>query len=302
LVFLLQQVSFLTAGRGWRAPRGRDINDQEVAFMTRSRSLLAALLIAGTVLTLAPSISSAQFGRRWGGGMGTGYYGGGYGNYGNSWGGYYGSGWGYDRGYYPSYGYSNYGYYNPGLSLNWNSYPAYSGYPMYSSDYSYPSYSGYYGNPGFYGSQGMRLGSPDYQYGSLSEDMKNRAFLNVRLPSPDAEVWVEGDKTRSTGQFREFMSPPLDPDKKYSYEIKARWMENGKEVTRTKKVSVRPNAPTMVDFTAADRDDKDRSGTDKDRTPETDKDRTKSSGSDRPDTDKKLPLPDPDKKPPSPDK
>jgi uncharacterized protein (TIGR03000 family) len=276
--------------------------------MTRSRSLLAALLIAGIVLALAPSLSSAQYrggfyggGARWGGGVGTGYYGGGYGGYyGNGWGGYPGY-YAYDRGSYPSYGYSSYSNYNPGFSLNWNSYPTYSGYysnygyPSYSYSNAgmnsyYPSYSGYYGNSGFYGAQGMQYGSSDYaggmnyQYGSLSEDMRNRAFLNVRLPSSDAEVWIEGDKTRSTGMLREYMSPTLDPDKRYSYEIKARWMENGKEVTRTKKVSVRVNAPTLVDFTTADRGDTDRPGTDKDRTPGTDKDRSPGTDKDRPGT------------------
>jgi len=248
--------------------------------MTRSRSLAVALLIAGSVLALAPSISSAQYrgrynggGRNWGVGIGTGYYGGGYGGYyGSGYGGYYGNTYpGYGYGYNPSYGYSNSGYYSPGYSLNWNSYPTYSDLGM---NYSAPIDAGYYGNSDSAGGMG-------YQYGSLSGDMSNRAFLNVRLPAPDAEVWIEGDKTRSMGFFREYMSPALDPEKRYSYEIKVRWTENGKEVTRTKKVPVRPNAPTLVDFTVADRGDMDRPETDRDRIPGTDKDR-KLPGSDRP--------------------
>jgi uncharacterized protein (TIGR03000 family) len=298
--------------------------------MTRSRSLLAALLIAGTVLTLAPSIGSAQYFRVWGPGtsyLGNlspsygyysspnyGYYGSPtFGYYANPTFGYYASpnyayyvdrnygyyysptyvspdyayygsmypAYGYGAGDYPTYRSYGYGYYNPGNSLNWNSSPAWGN----NTSYSYPRTS----DSGYYGGQGMVFGtsgySGGYPYGTLSEDKKNRAVLNLRLPSADAEVWVGGDKTRSTGLLREFMSPPLDPEKKYSYEIKVRWMENGKEMTRTKKVSVRANAPTTVDFTAGDRDDKDRSGTDKDR-PGTNPDRPSS------DPDKKLPLPD----------
>ncbi len=278
--------------------------------MTRSRSLFAALLIAGTVMTLTPSLSSAQYGGVYGGGprwgVGTGYYG----NYsGPAYGGYYGStypGYGYNGLYSPNYRYSNYGYYSPGYSLNWNSYPSWGYYSAYTPNY-YSSDTGVnYSSPSnlsYYGGQGMQYGSSDssggtnYRYGNLSSDMQNRAFLNVRLPSPDAEVWIEGDKTRSMGTWREYMSPPLDPDKRYSYEIKARWMENGKEVTRTKKVSVRLNAPTVVDFTA-DRGDTDRdrgSGTDKDRNSGTEKDRTPGTDKDRTPDKKSSNPPDPDK-------
>jgi hypothetical protein len=141
---------FLTAGLGRCAPRGRDSNDQEVAFMTRSRRPFAALLIAGTVLTLAPSISSAQYFRVWG--PGTSYLGNlspNYGYYSSPIYGYYGSP---TFGYYGSptfgnYASPNYGYYaNP--NFGYYSSPTYVdrnyGY-YYSPTYVSPDY-GYYGS------------------------------------------------------------------------------------------------------------------------------------------------------------
>ena len=44
------------------------------------------------------------------------------------------------------------------------------------------------------------------------------------------------------------MSPPLDPDKTYTYSVQAKWMENGKPMDQTRTVTVTPNQTAMVDF------------------------------------------------------
>jgi uncharacterized protein (TIGR03000 family) len=64
-----------------------------------------------------------------------------------------------------------------------------------------------------------------------------RAQITVSVPV-DAEIWFEGSKTTSTGSVREFHSPPLTPGGRYPYEVRARWNENGHEVTQTQKVQV----------------------------------------------------------------
>jgi uncharacterized protein (TIGR03000 family) len=74
-------------------------------------------------------------------------------------------------------------------------------------------------------------------------------LLVVRAPA-DAEIVIEGAKTMAKGTVRQFISPPLEPGRHYTYEIKAKWMDNGREVTRTQKLDdVRPGARLNVDLT-----------------------------------------------------
>jgi uncharacterized protein (TIGR03000 family) len=61
--------------------------------------------------------------------------------------------------------------------------------------------------------------------------------VNVSVPA-DAEIWFDGNKTRQTGPARSFVSPPITPGHDYAYVLKARWLENGKEVTQTRRVIV----------------------------------------------------------------
>jgi hypothetical protein len=46
------------------------------------------------------------------------------------------------------------------------------------------------------------------------------------------------------------VSPPLDANHSYTYEITAAWTENGGTTERTHKVQVRPGQPVNVDFLA----------------------------------------------------
>jgi uncharacterized protein (TIGR03000 family) len=75
----------------------------------------------------------------------------------------------------------------------------------------------------------------------------NSAHVTVSAP-PDAAIWFDGTKTASTGSVREYQSPPLPPGNRYSYEVRARWNENGHEVTQTQKVEVTARAHVNVDF------------------------------------------------------
>jgi uncharacterized protein (TIGR03000 family) len=66
----------------------------------------------------------------------------------------------------------------------------------------------------------------------------------------NAEVWFEGAKTTSTGSVREYQSPPLSPGR-YTYHIRARWTENGRDITQTKNVTVSSGAHVTVEFPTA---------------------------------------------------
>jgi uncharacterized protein (TIGR03000 family) len=213
-----------------------------------------ALLFGASALLLVPAAASAQYR------FGMGGYRGGYSGYSP---GYYNS-FGYSPGYYSSYGYSPYGSgYYPGYSTygGWSN-PGYAwgnyntgGY--YGGAYTAPGYAAtdfYYNTPGassYYGSGYAGDMGSSYAYGNRTgAGVRDAALLNVRLPDPNAEVWVDGKQTRQRGTWREYESPPLNPDRNYTYEVRARWTENGRTEEQTRTVPVRANGVATVDFTA----------------------------------------------------
>ncbi len=82
------------------------------------------------------------------------------------------------------------------------------------------------------------------------------ATVDVRVPA-DAELRVQGRVMRQTGSVRKFVSPPLDPDRTYTYKVEARWTENGKLMTQSRQITLssghhvtvdlRPDEGTVVD-------------------------------------------------------
>jgi len=205
------------------------------------------LLLAGAVFVSTPAAGQAAGP---GGHFGGGHFGGGH------FGGYHG---GFHSGY--SGGYSHYGshpYY--GYHPNPGSYYPYAGYypyygggyfpnPIYNSgssdiDPSYPPY------PKSEAGSSDEVPLPTDPGGASSyspEPPDNTAKLKVKVPA-DAEVWFDGTKTTSTGPVREFQSPALAPGQKYSYQVRARWQENGHEVTQTQNVDVKAGADIDVGF------------------------------------------------------
>jgi uncharacterized protein (TIGR03000 family) len=196
----------------------------------------AAALFGAAALLLVPATASAQVS------INIGRYGGGY--YGTMPGYYYGTMPGY-YGYSP---YSTYGAWQyPGTI--WGSYTR-GAYTIPNYAYTVPNYAAtdfYYNAPAMSSSGAGSY----YSYGAPAEaETRDSVRLNVRLPDPNAEVWVEGKLTNQRGTLREFVSPPLNPDKSYTYDVRARWTENGKDVERTRTVPVRANGNITVDFTA----------------------------------------------------
>jgi len=198
------------------------------------------LAVAGLLLTPAPS--QAQ---RFGGG-----YRGGYGGYYGGYGGYYQPGYSYGwGGYNPSYGYG------------WGSYyPGYSYSP--GTTYSYPTTSYYYPRSTYYPSSAsypyystnMITDNPASTSTSQSfyppQENANEQVAHVRVEVPaNAEVFFEGQKTQQGGSDRLFVTPPLQKEKTFYYEVKARWMDNGKEVERTQRVNVHAGDNAVVNFT-----------------------------------------------------
>jgi uncharacterized protein (TIGR03000 family) len=250
----------------------------------------AMMFIAASVL-LTPAPASAQVIIR-PGGFGIGGFGGiggfsgfggfsglGYGGYG----GYFRSpyspispafnpagfgGYTYGNPLFPSYVPTTYGT-NPFVTGGYG-YPGLYGYgqgynPSYETSIATPSWlvgpsPGYAGT----GAPRMRQGSTVYPampavgggqlVGSLPSTAlpTEPAVIDVKLPDPDAEVWVEGSRTTQTGIDRRYVSPALSPGSDYVYAIRARWRdERGAIQVQQQNVVVQAGARVNVVFPTA---------------------------------------------------
>lgn len=75
------------------------------------------------------------------------------------------------------------------------------------------------------------------------------AYLEIQVPA-EAEVWIDDTKTQQAGQARTFVTPPLASDKVFTYEIKAKWNEDGKAVEQSQIVMVQAGKRVQVSFPA----------------------------------------------------
>lgn len=159
--------------------------------------------------------------------------------------------------------------------------------PLYTSRYPYPpSYYGYNldeTNPGYYGGgrythyysygRGFGLANfPDSLPGYVPPSVMTAyrigysppiivtapvlvpvpggpdvARIDVQVPA-DAEVWIEDAPTAQTGPERHFVSPPLLRGRRYAYQLRARWTENGKAVEQTRDLVVRAGEHAAARF------------------------------------------------------
>ena len=70
------------------------------------------------------------------------------------------------------------------------------------------------------------------------------AYIRVRVPA-GAELWINGQKGKQAGAVREFVTPALDPDHIYVYNVRARWTEEG-GINVEKSLRVRTISGTRV--------------------------------------------------------
>jgi uncharacterized protein (TIGR03000 family) len=194
----------------------------------------AMLTIAVAALMIFPDVSDAQWRQRY-----WGYYG--YGPY------YYGYGYSpYYRNYSPYYyGYGS--YYSP----------YYYGYTPYYRSYYY-SYPGYwYGGAGYpisyNNSAGGNSGSAYVDPIALYEQANTQtrpATINVRVPDPTAQVWINGQLMQQQGLVRTYYTTePLSAAGSNSYSIAVKWVQNGQPVEHVRDVRVMPGGYENVDFT-----------------------------------------------------
>jgi uncharacterized protein (TIGR03000 family) len=207
-------------------------------FMSQRRTLIALCAVAVSALLLLPDVSSAQFFGR--GGRGYGGY--------RGWGGAYG-GWGnygYGNPYYTGYGYSSPGYWSsPYYGGTWGGTyvtPGNWNYNPQPYNYSTPTFNGGYSNT----VSTQSAYPPDGRSQMPAE--RNRALIDVHVP-PNAQVSFDGSPTQQQGAERHFMTPPLDPNSQYTYNVTAKWMDQtGKERRDSRTVRLTPGQRTEVNF------------------------------------------------------
>lgn len=76
---------------------------------------------------------------------------------------------------------------------------------------------------------------------------KDSAAITVKAPS-NSQIWFDGTLMAPGGTVREYFSPSLTPGHNYTYEIQARWNQNGREVAQSQKVEISAGARVSVDF------------------------------------------------------
>ena len=91
------------------------------------------------------------------------------------------------------------------------------------------------------------FGPGEYLLNTALTPVQTTALVNVWVPA-DAELRFEGIRTDLSGSFRRFTTPPLVPGREYTYHVDATWMENGRQVTRTRTVPIRAGDRLYVDF------------------------------------------------------
>jgi uncharacterized protein (TIGR03000 family) len=192
---------------------------------------------------------------------GWGWFRRGYGSYGGgSWGSHYGS-WG--GGSWRGGSWGNYGYggsrgsagYSRGVwSGSWGG-GSYGGWNRYGGSVGYGSYGSY---PRYYTTRVRYVapaGGTTYVSSGIAETVvqtvtpspANSALLAVNVPA-DAEVFVNGYRTSSTGEHRRFVSRGLSADRARSYEVRAVLRRNGRPLVETKVVHLQGGQQAELTF------------------------------------------------------
>jgi uncharacterized protein (TIGR03000 family) len=105
------------------------------------------------------------------------------------------------------------------------------------------------GAPGFNGWPVLRetiIYYPATQATALPRPMAP-VVIDVVVPA-EAELWIEGKKMGQTGDQRKFISPPLQAGRRFSYDFRIRFKDDGREQTRTRSLDVLAGGSYTVDF------------------------------------------------------
>jgi len=212
------------------------------------RTLALRILLSLPVMIVLGSTGEVRAqARGWGVGVGVGY------------GGYWGR-----PGFGPYWGiYSNYyhGFYGNGLSMYGPPVPTYKPIPGVFGGGD----SQYFGLPPLYPGWMYEVYVPACQPPALPPDVlvppgdalpPPAPFLDkpatleveVRLPRPDAKLFIDGTEMKSTGTVRIFTTPEVSTAQAFTYDLRAEWTTDGLTTTHTKRLTGRAGEKVVVDF------------------------------------------------------
>jgi uncharacterized protein (TIGR03000 family) len=116
------------------------------------------------------------------------------------------------------------------------------GYTPGAYDYSGPAYSSGYRSSYYY--------APSFTEGGLNfraPPPDRKVHLVMRLPA-EAKVWFNGKEVPGKGAFRRFVSPALNEDGAYAYNLRVSWKDGKKTVEKTRRVIVHPGDHLAMNF------------------------------------------------------
>jgi len=211
---------------------------------------MAALLLATALWIVTPTTVFAQHGGHGGGHGGGhaaahgghatvhaghtgtighgGYVHGGYGGYRHD-----GNGYGYGRGYWGGRFF--------GGDWPWYGY----GYGAYPNDYYYSSWNGL--PPAYYNDVTPYV----VDNGSPPAPAMAPIYLQIIVPDPLAQVWIDGQLTTATGTVRNYTAAAEPVGYTYSYDIRVLWIDNGAQRVVERHVNVVPGVLSRVDMTTS---------------------------------------------------
>ncbi|HEX5270001.1 MAG TPA: TIGR03000 domain-containing protein [Gemmataceae bacterium] len=84
--------------------------------------------------------------------------------------------------------------------------------------------------------------------GALRVAPPDAAVIRLYIPDRFGEVSFDGVKSSSIGTTRYYVTPDLEKEKNWQYEVKARFKKDGQTVTEERTVKVSPGKTVQVDF------------------------------------------------------
>jgi uncharacterized protein (TIGR03000 family) len=73
------------------------------------------------------------------------------------------------------------------------------------------------------------------------------ATIALRAPA-GARVWIQGQEMTQKGTVRRFVSPALEPGRRYGYDVRVVWNEDGRKVVREQHLTVGAGDEQTVTF------------------------------------------------------
>jgi uncharacterized protein (TIGR03000 family) len=117
----------------------------------------------------------------------------------------------------------------------------------YKYPWFYPWYAYYNASQGPYANWAASGGVATYGYPKRLAPPGVPATVTIFLPA-EAKLMFSGIPAEGKGAVRSFVTPPLEPNQEYGYEMTAEVIRDGRPVTLTKTVLIRAGEKVDVKF------------------------------------------------------